>query len=190
VGPGYTFTVPTTNIFLHFRSKTSNPPIPQLFLTCNSHNIYQPTMSFHPFLRLPATIRTTIWQHSLTNTATLHIQESAESEVTFVSSPPGQRLACKAARQAFLQPTSNHTAYIRPRTGRIYTSTKPQLSNSFLRRQREGIRHKTLLHNPATKISTSHGRPFPTSARRASSGEGYAHRTPGPIALDSPLYNA
>jgi hypothetical protein len=59
-------------------------------------------MAFPLFSRLPTELRTQIWQQSMPRTTTLHIQEGADIDITAVSSPPGQALACKEARAAYL----------------------------------------------------------------------------------------
>jgi hypothetical protein len=68
-----------------------------------------PSNTFSLFSLLPTELRQQIWHHSMPTTTTLHIQEIADFEVTAISSPPGQALASKEAREAYV--AANFTAY-------------------------------------------------------------------------------
>ena len=57
---------------------------------------------FPNFSLLPFELRSQIWAHSMPSTTTLHIREGADLEVTSISPPPGQALATKEAREAYL----------------------------------------------------------------------------------------
>jgi hypothetical protein len=73
-----------------------------------------PSNTFTLFPLLPKELRTMIWHYSMPTIITAHIQEGADIDVTRVSSPPGQALACKEARTAYLSsgyaPYSIYTA--------------------------------------------------------------------------------
>ncbi|KAL5120741.1 hypothetical protein ACEQ8H_001221 [Pleosporales sp. CAS-2024a] len=59
--------------------------------------------NFPLFPLLPKEVRDTIWHHSLLPwCTTIHIQEGADLDVTHVSPPPGQEVATKEARAAYL----------------------------------------------------------------------------------------
>ncbi|KAF1848669.1 uncharacterized protein K460DRAFT_267561, partial [Cucurbitaria berberidis CBS 394.84] len=61
-----------------------------------------PTNTFHPFSRLPAELRDSIFNFSMPSTTTIHISE-AEFEVTQISSPPSLLTTSHEAREAALK---------------------------------------------------------------------------------------
>jgi hypothetical protein len=58
--------------------------------------------TFTLFSSLPSHLRNKIWLVSLPTTTTIHITESADLDVTAISPSPGQSLACKESRAAYL----------------------------------------------------------------------------------------
>jgi hypothetical protein len=58
--------------------------------------------AFQPFSQLPKELRETIWHYSTPSTTTIHIREGADLDVTYVSPPPGQALATRESRAAYL----------------------------------------------------------------------------------------
>jgi hypothetical protein len=58
------------------------------------------TSTFHPFPLLLLELRSSIWAYSMPTT--VHIREGADLDVNSTSSPPGQALATKESRAAYL----------------------------------------------------------------------------------------